>query len=89
MGDFLKSPDIEGIIGNSDFIYLMNTHKEDREILRKAYNLSEGQLQHITNAEQGCGLIIFDQFVIPFIDRYPENTKTYAIMNTKPQEEGG
>lgn len=89
VGDFLKSPDIEGIIGNSDFIYLMNTHKEDREILRKAYNLSEGQLQHITNAEQGCGLIIFDQFVIPFIDRYPENTKTYAIMNTKPQEEGG
>ena len=86
--DFLKSPDIEGIIGNSDFIYLMNTGKEDREILRKAYNLSEGQLSHITNAEQGCGLIIFDNYVIPFIDRYPQNTKTYAIMNTKPQEEG-
>jgi len=86
--DFLKSPDIEGIIGNSDFIYLMNTGKEDREILRKAYNLSEGQLSHITNAEQGCGLIIFDNYVIPFVDRYPQNTKTYAIMNTKPQEEG-
>ena len=87
--DFLKSPDIEGIIGNSDFIYLMNTGKEDRDILKKAYNLSEGQLAHITNAEQGCGLIIFDNYVIPFIDRYPTNTKTYAIMNTKPQEEGG
>ena len=85
--DFLKSPDIEGIIGNSDFIYLMNMNKEDREILRKAYNLSEGQLQHLTNAEQGCGLIIFDNYVIPFIDRYPTNTKTFKIMDTKPKEE--
>ncbi len=85
--DFLKSPDIEGIIGNSDFIYLMNAGKEDREILRKAYNLSEGQIQHITNAEPGCGLIIFDNYVIPFIDRYPTNTKTFKIMDTKPRED--
>lgn len=89
VNDFLKSPDIEGILGNSDFIYLMNTHKDEQKILKKAYNLSNEQLKFITNAEQGCGLIIFDNYVIPFIDRYPTNTKTYAIMNTKPQEEGG
>ena len=83
--DFLKSPDIEGIIGNSDFIYLLNTGKEDREILKKAYSLSEGQLSHITNAEPGCGLIIFDNYTIPFVDRYPTNTKTFAIMNTRPE----
>ncbi len=83
--DFLKSPDIEGIIGNSDFIYLLNTGKEDREILKKAYSLSEGQLSHITNAEAGCGLIIFDNYIIPFVDRYPQNTKTFAIMNTRPE----
>ena len=87
--DFLKSPDIEGILGNSDFIYLMNAHKDEREILKKAYNLSEEQLKHITNSEQGCGLIIFDNYVIPFVDRYPSNTKTFAIMDTKPREEGG
>ena len=23
---------------------------------------------------------------IPFVDRYPKDTKTYAIMNTKPEE---
>ncbi len=83
--DFLKSPDIEGIIGNSDFIYLLNTGKEDREILKKAYSLSEGQLSHITNAEPGCGLIIFDNYTIPFVDRYPTNTKTFAIMNTRQE----
>lgn len=85
--DFLKSAEVEGIIGNSDFIYLLNMGKEDREILRKTYNLSEAQLAHLTNAEQGCGLIIFDNYIIPFVDKYPSNTKTYAIMNTKPDEE--
>lgn len=84
--DFLKSPEVEGIIGNSDFIYLLNMGKDDREIIKKMYNLSENQLAHITNAEPGCGLIIFDKYVIPFVDRYPKNTKTYAIMNTKPEE---
>lgn len=31
-------------------------------------------------------MIKFDQIVLPFVDRYPTNTKTYAIMNTKPEE---
>ena len=39
---------------------------------------------------QGChkisGLILFDNVVIPFVDKYPTDTKTYAIMNTKPEE---
>jgi len=24
--------------------------------------------------------------IIPFVDQYPTDTKTYAIMNTKPEE---
>ena len=86
--DFLKSPEIEGIVGNSDFIYLMSMGSEDREIVQKYYNLSANQLNHITSAEPGCGLLIFDNYVIPFVDRYPSNTKTFAIMDTKPKEEG-
>ena len=48
--------------------------------------LSEKQLMHVTNSEPGSGLILFDNVVIPFVDKYPTNTKTYAIMNTKPEE---
>ena len=48
--------------------------------------LSEKQLAHVTNSEPGSGLILFDNVVIPFVDKYPTNTKTYAIMNTKPEE---
>ena len=85
--DFLTGPDIEGIVGNSDFIYIFNSGPNDRAILKETYKLTEGQLSRITNAEKGCGLLIYDHYIIPFTDHYPENTKTYAIMNTKPKEE--
>ena len=86
VGDFLKSEEIEGILGNSDFVYLLNQNAKDQTILADKLNLSEKQLKYVSNSEQGCGLILFDNVVIPFVDRYPKDTKTYAIMNTKPEE---
>ena len=86
VGDFLKSEEIEGILGNSDFIYLLNQSANDQEILAEKFKLSDHQLRYVTNAEQGSGLIIYDGVVVPFIDKYPKNTKTFAIMNTKPME---
>ena len=41
---------------------------------------------YVTNSEAGSGLILFDNVVIPFVDKYPADTKTYVIMNTKPEE---
>ena len=86
VGDFLKSEEIEGILGNSDFVYLLNQNAKDQTILADKLGLSEKQLAHVTNSEPGCGLILFDNVVIPFVDRYPTDTKTYKIMNTKPEE---
>lgn len=81
VGDFLKSDEIEGILGNSDFVYLLNQSANDQEILAEKFKLSDQQLKYVTNAEQGSGLIIFDGVIVPFIDRYPKDTKTFAIMN--------
>lgn len=86
VGDFLKSEEIEGILGNSDFVYLLNQNVKDQAILADKLGLSEKQLAHVTNSEPGSGLILFDNVVIPFVDKYPKDTKTYAIMNTKPEE---
>ena len=86
VGDFLKSEEIEGILGNSDFVYLLNQNAKDQHILADKLGLSEKQLMHVTNSEPGSGLILFDNVVIPFVDKYPANTKTFAIMNTKPEE---
>ena len=86
VGDFLRSEEIEGILGNSDFVYLLNQNAKDQAILADKLGLSEKQLSHVTNSEPGSGLILFDNVVISFVDKYPTNTKTYAIMNTKPEE---
>ena len=86
VGDFLRSEEIEGILGNSDFVYLLNQNAKDQAILADKLGLSEKQLAHVTNSEPGSGLILFDNVVILFVDKYPTNTKTYAIMNTKPEE---
>ena len=86
VGDFLRSEEIEGILGNSDFVYLLNRNAKDQAILADKLGLSERQLAYVTNSEPGSGLILFDNVVIPFIDRYPTDTKTYAIMNTRPGE---
>lgn len=86
VGDFLRSEEIEGILGNSDFVYLLNQNAKDQKILADKLGLSEKQLMHVTNSEPGSGLILFDNVVIPFVDKYPVDTKTYAIMNTKPEE---
>lgn len=86
VGDFLKSEEIEGILGNSDFVYLLNQNAKDQHILADKLGLSDKQLEHVTNSDQGCGLLLFDNVVIPFVDKYPTDTKTYAIMNTKPEE---
>ena len=85
--DFLLSPQIEGILGNSDFVYLLNQNAKDQEILADKLGLSEKQLKYVTNAEPGCGLIRFNNVTIPFVDKYPSDTLTYRIMDTKPRND--
>ena len=87
VGDFLRSEEIEGILGNSDFIYLLNQSSGDQRILREKLGLSSRQMERVTNAEPGSGLIIFNDVVIPFADRYPKDSLSYRLMSTRPGEE--
>ena len=84
--DFLRSAEIEGILGNSDFVYLLSQSPEDQKVLADKLHLSNEQLKYVTDSEQGCGLIKFDSIVLPFSDRYPTNTRSYAMMTTKLEE---
>ena len=86
VGDFLRSEEIEGILGNSDFVYLLNQNAKDQQILADKLGLSEKQLKAVTNADPGSGLILFDNVVIPFVDKYPTDSMTYKVMTTKPEE---
>ena len=81
--DFLKTKDIEGILGNSDFLYLLNQEADDQGILQEKLGLSKVQLEKVTSAEPGSGLIIYNNVVVNFVDRYPTDTKTFRMMDTR------
>lgn len=84
--DLLSSAEIENIFENSDYIYMLNQAQGDREILAKKLGISPQQLSYVTQSGAGEGLLFYGNTIIPFIDRFPKDTKLYSSMTTIPQE---
>ena len=84
--DLLSSAEIENIFENSDYIYMLNQAQGDREILAKRLGISPQQLSYVTQSGAGEGLLFYGNTIIPFIDRFPKDTKLYQLMTTKPEE---
>ncbi|MEL7627184.1 MAG: DUF87 domain-containing protein [Anaerolineaceae bacterium] len=84
--DLLASREIENILDNSDFIYMLNQASGDQEILAKHLNISKDQLSYVTHSGEGQGLLFYGNTIIPFTDHFPRDTKLYQIMTTKPDE---
>ena len=58
----------------------------DRVQLAELMGISDTQLSHITNVEAGCGLMKVGSALVPFINKFPHDTKLYRLMTTKPGE---
>ena len=84
--DLLSSREIENILDNSDYIVMLNQAAGDREILAKHLTISPHQLSFVTNSNAGEGLLFFGNVIVPFVDRFPKDTKLYGIMSTRPTE---
>lgn len=87
--DLLSSAEIENIFENSDYIYMLNQAQGDREILAKKLGISPQQLSYVTQSGAGEGLLFYGNTIIPFVDRFPKDTKLYHLMTTIPQEVAG
>ena len=81
--DLLASREVENIFENSDFILMLNQAVGDRAILAKQLNISPHQLSYVTHSGEGEGLIFYGNVILPFIDRFPKDTKLYEVINTK------
>ena len=84
--DLLSSPEIENILENSDFIYMLNQAAGDRKILAERLGISAEQLAYVTNSEPGHGLLFFNNVILPFADDFPKDTELYRLLTTKPSE---
>ena len=84
--DLLASREIENIFEDSEFIYMLNQAAGDRQILAKHLNISPRQLSHVTNSNEGEGLMFCGNVIIPFKDHFNKDLKLYSLMTTKPEE---
>ena len=87
--DLLSSREVENIFENSDFVLMLNQAQGDREILARQLNISPQQMKYVTHTEAGEGLIFYGNVVLPFLDRFSQNTELYRVMTTRPEEVGG
>lgn len=82
----LSSVEASTMLSNSEFIVMLNQASSDRKRLAQLLNISDEQMSYITNSEAGCGLIRYGSSLVPFINRFPKNTRLYKLMTTKPGE---
>ena len=83
MNDLLQTEKVQTILSTSQFIYIMKQTENDKVLLKEKLGLNPVELDYVFNAECGSGLLAFGNKKIPFMDRYPTDTKSYRIMSTK------
>ena len=76
-----------GCLSNSEYIVMLNQAEPDRAKLATLLNISTEQMGYITNADAGCGLVKYGSSLVPFVNRFPTNTRLYKLMTTKPGED--
>ena len=84
--DLLQSDLARNMLANSDFIMMLNQSPTDRAELAALLNISETQMSYVTNSDPGQGLLFSGNSIIPFIDKFPQDTKLYRLMTTKVDE---
>ncbi len=89
ISDMMDSPEIKNIFENSDFVYLLNQGADGRETLAKRLNISPYQLSYVTHSGPGEGLIIYDNVILPFVDKFPTDIELYKVLTTKLSEVAG
>lgn len=85
--DLLRSEQARGMIANSDFVMMLNQSSQDLAILARMLNISETQMGYVTGVDAGSGLLFAEKVIVPFVDRFPEDSYLYKLMSTKFGEE--
>lgn len=82
----LSTTEGSAMISNSEFIFMLNQSSQDGKELAKLLHISKEQLSYITNSPAGCGLIRYGGSLVPFINKFPTDTRLYKLMTTKPTD---
>ena len=74
------------MFANSEFLLMFNQAATDREELSRLLGTSNTQMDYVSDAPAGHGLIKVGGGIVPFINGLPKETALYKLMTTKPGE---
>lgn len=74
------------MFANSEFLLMFNQAATDREELSRLLGTSQTQMDYVSDAPAGHGLIKVGGGIVPFINEFPKDTALYWLMTTKPGE---
>ncbi len=81
--DLLQSHTARTMLANSEFLIMLNQASTDRLELARLLNISDLQMDYITNVGAGEGLLKVGSSLVPFVNRFPRNTELYRLMTTR------
>lgn len=85
--DLLKDPDTTTMVSNSQYTFFLKQDTNDVDVILSAFkNISEAQIQFITSAPAGTGILRFGDVVISIDARIDKDNPIYDVFNTNPNE---
>ena len=83
--DLLRNADSRNIINNTSFVMALSLPKLDRTNIGDLLQIPDSQLEYLTNADYGHGLLYTGRATLPFVHEFPEDTALYKLMTTKSE----
>ncbi len=82
----LKSETCRTMLSNCNFIQMLNQAAADREQLRVLLNLSDAQVDVLTSAPKGQGLIYTGSSCVAFHSVFPKDNRIYRCLTSNMRE---
>lgn len=87
IGDCLINKKTKAMLANSEFIVFLNQSGIDKTMLDDVLEISNAQMQYITNAKKGTGIMRYGEKLIPFDNTIPKDNRLYEYFNTNLHEQ--
>jgi hypothetical protein len=86
IGDLLRSEEGRGMVYNSNFLLLLRQASENIKTLAEMLGMSESQCEELRRAPNGSGLLKANTIIVPFRDKFPDDSYLYKLMSTNFNE---
>ena len=84
--DLLQNYTVTTMLANSEFVAILKQANTDAEKIAEVVGVSESQLEFVSNAPSGMGLIKCGNVIIPFDNTIGKDTELYRLYNTNIHE---